>query len=146
MTLFSPKTQHVLAASGWTPERCVDLSNIISQLSEEGFDIFEAALVVLQNIHGIKIRTPPGGSIDFHASIGLGTYDDIEPWMRAHRMRLYPPGDWSSYTMYLDEQKRLYVTDFAHIVRVGETITDGFDAIVSGCGGPATTLVLPKLC
>ncbi|GEM_PF-3798939 len=83
--------------------------------------------------------------MDFSATIGLGTYDDIEPWMRAHRMRLYPLGDWSSYTMYLDEQKRLYVTDFAHIARVGETITDGFDAIVSGCGGPATTLVPPKL-
>jgi hypothetical protein len=146
MTLFSPKTQQFLSEYGWFPEHCVDLSDAITKLSKEGFDIFEAALVVLQSLQGLQTRTPTGASMDFSATIGLGTYDDIALWMRAHRIRLYPLGDWSSYTMYLDEQKRLYVTDFAHIARVGETTTDGFDAIVSGCGGPATTLVPPKLC
>jgi len=77
ITLFSPKTQHVLAASGWSPERCVDLSNIITKLSKEGFDIFEAALVVLQSLQGLQTRTPTGASMDFSATIGLGTYDDI---------------------------------------------------------------------
>jgi hypothetical protein len=103
-------------------------------------------LVVLQNVHGIKIRTPPGGSIDFHASIGLGTYDDIEPWMRAHRMRLYPLGDWGRDTIYLDEHNRLYLTDFEQIARIGETITDGLDALIFDHSSEAFVVIPPRLC
>jgi len=145
MTLFSPKTQQFLSEYGWFPERYVDLSDTITKLSKEGFDIFEAALVLLQNVHGIDARTPKGTPINFSAADGLGTYDDLAPWMRAHRMRLYPLGGWSQDTLYLDEYNRLYRIEFTQIARVGETITDGLDALIFDHSSEAFVVIPPRL-
>lgn len=101
--------------------------------------------MVLQSLQGLQTRTPTGASMDFSATIGLGTYDDIAPWIHVHSIRLYPLGDWGRDTIYLDEHNRLYLTDFEQIARIGETITDGLDALIFDHSSEAFVVIPPRL-
>jgi hypothetical protein len=145
MIPFSESAQQLLSQHGWFPARHVDLSAIIEELSREGFHIFDAAKLILESVQDIRVRNNDVQVIEFKALIGLGTFEDVQPWMQANSLCLYPVGGWSQYTMYIAENNGLYVTDFEKVAKIGEEISDGLDALLFGYSSQVMKIVPPSL-
>jgi hypothetical protein len=90
MIPFSQDVQARLAEGGWYARREIDLTAIIATLAPEGFVIFDAAAEILRSVQGVMIRTPRDAALEFEALLGLGTFEDLLPWMQANAIRLYP--------------------------------------------------------
>lgn len=147
MISLSPKVEEILTKYGWTPDRSVDIASVVSQLEPEGYILFDFAKEVLESFEGIVIKEndPKTLLFDFNGLDGLGTYDDVEPWMKANQIQLYPIGTYSQSLVLVGNDENIYVTEFSMIERVGNDFSDGLEAILSGCSGPHMVVIPPNL-
>ncbi|WP_339744835.1 SUKH-3 domain-containing protein [uncultured Rubinisphaera sp.] len=58
MFSFSKDIQQVLHKCGWHADRCVDISECVSDLEKSGVTVVPPAIKILKNFYGLKI-TPP---------------------------------------------------------------------------------------
>jgi hypothetical protein len=95
MISLSSQTVELLCKHGWSPDRSVDITASTSHLAAEGYVLFSFAKEVLQSFEGIEIRKEDKSLLfDFNGLDGLGTYDDVEPWIKANQIQLYPIGTY----------------------------------------------------
>lgn len=76
-------------------------------------------------INGVIHRAfaPP---LEINALHGLGTYTDIQLWVEANHIKLYPIGTYAQSCLYIGEDSLIYETDFANMMRVGNSLDDAF--------------------
>lgn len=147
MISISPKVKEILTKYGWTPDRSVDIASVVSQLEPEGYILFDFAKEVLESFEGIVIKENDQKTLlfDFNGLDGLGTYDDVEPWMKANQIQLYPIGTWPQCMVLVGSDQNLYVTEFSKVAKVGNHFSEGLEDLLLGQSGRNMVVIPPNL-
>lgn len=125
---FTDRFEKALRKKGWRPDRKFDVSDGVNLLAAEGFEVFPLASKYIENLNKLELKNP---ELQFELSCGLGMFDDLAYWMEINSVRLYILGFYNSHgrEIYIGSDGKLYAGDWAAIYRVGDTISDGLDAL-----------------
>lgn len=141
-TTISPETLDLLKASGWYPDRSVDIEDVVSKLEEHHFEVYPAVQTFLKEFYGIKIedRNPRN----------KGTYHLIFDPLKAlsmpdkHLLRLQYERDVSGLTCpigvsqdgersqyFMDKAGRVYEADYhSSFGLIGDNVLKAIDYVL----------------
>ena len=125
---FTARFKQILLASGWTLDRCIDLSNEIEELAKEGFEIFPLAQRYLENLECIDLIN---GKIEFGSGFGLGMFDSWSFWSKKNSIDLYILGFYtiSSSEIYIGSNGKFYFADRGAVYQVADNVSEGLDIL-----------------
>ena len=126
----SEHTQKVLKKNGWYEGREYDITDWVSDLEEEGYELNEYAKSILIELGNISVwerhtEMYNGATFDFDALFaGTGQYDRLEEFEQASGDKLFPIGSVQEYIVYAGESKRIYIGDWASLSLIGNSIEE----------------------
>lgn len=135
---FSAEVLAALAAAGWTPDREVDVANLLSVLEESGFRPHPLAREVLESFRGLVVEPvnregpgfPNGEPLTFDplaAADHLSPLKELEEVLGGH---YYPLGEWLSCSnVYLEAGGRMVADDSGQIIELGAAVRGSSDRL-----------------
>lgn len=82
---------------------------------------------------------------EVNALHGLGTYSEIQRWIEANQIKLYPIGTYAQSCLYIGEDSLIYETDFGDILRVGNSLDQGLRYFFFPSSGIKKKIIPPDL-
>lgn len=120
----------VLRERGWSEGRKQNVCSWINILTEEGYIVNDYALIVLQELGDLKIRTSGnqnyfGVSLHFNpVDAASGEYDRMEIFNYASGEELFPIGELFDWAIYVSSRKNVYLGDWKSLSIAGNTIEE----------------------
>ncbi|WP_407542043.1 SUKH-3 domain-containing protein (plasmid) [Deinococcus radiomollis] len=114
MNNFDAELLSILETNGWSPDRRIEVDDKIKHLSDEGWEIFDAAKNFLTSFEGLPAFDRPlveGYRIEFEC-LGADPYRGIVSGWENQWGKVYPVAVAQyMYSIYIDEAGRLMMTD-----------------------------------
>jgi hypothetical protein len=133
---FSAEVLRALSDAGWTPDREVDVANLLSILDESGFRPHLLARVVLESFYGLIVEPvnrrgpgfPNGEPLTFDplaAADHAAPVKELEKVLGGH---YFPLGEWLSHSnVYLEAGGRMVADDSGQIIELGKSFEEGVE-------------------
>lgn len=128
-----------LKIARWSCERKVDISNIIEELSKEGYETFPLAIKVLENFHCINIdsiKNKQGkfisGDLKFNLVAAAGEVDMLDIYEPIAQERIFPLGEiFSQFILYIGVSGKIYMGSYDDLYLVGKSIEECFNNLLN---------------
>jgi hypothetical protein len=140
----SDRTQQLLAAAGWTPDRQVDVSQDIQEMEAEGYTCFPVAQTFLRSFQGLQlewtdmdVRSGRELQNSLWIDSAAAAAGEFPEWHRDYEAFLGRPlcpigrAENSHFTLWMDIQGWIYGTFDELCVLYGETAVQAIDALVT---------------
>jgi SUKH-3 immunity protein of toxin-antitoxin system len=139
---FSPELVAVLEASGWTRGRHVDIGPWDEVLSSEGYHLSDVARELLETLGDLTVQPTPQAqyraALSFDPELaGAGAIDIAQELEGLFGQRFYPLAEWvSASCVFVGEKGKVASYDDVEMLEIGDTVTEGFEAILLGTRAP----------
>lgn len=110
----------------------IPLDSKLERLKSEGFLLEPNIIPLLSLIDGRVVESVYGNRVEFDVLHGLGTLDDIYHFDTIRSLSPFPIGTWSAYTILIDKNGDIYLTDFDRLALIKGKTETGIMSIVNG--------------
>ena len=126
--LLNDKTLKILKGAGWYSGRKINYLVKMKKLENEGYESFEYAHQIMEEIGELKIVGGPTILFDAYY-VGTGDFEYMKDVEKIINECAFPIGEYYQKVIYVGISKKIYIRDCEDMYFVADSIEEGLNLL-----------------